>query len=89
MNINYKSASISKNFFRYLVLTIWLIIILVPIIWVILGSVKPIDEVFKFSLPSKVMFENYIIPFREGNGNSLPPHGDMAESSFNISHRPG
>jgi len=39
------------------------LVVLVPILWVISASFKPINEVFEFSIPSKLMFENYIIPF--------------------------
>jgi len=63
--MGYKLNNTVFIFFRYLVLTAWLTIILLPIIWVIISSFKPIDEVFKFSLPSKIMLENYLIPFSQ------------------------
>lgn len=46
-------------------MNIWALVVLVPILWVISASFKPIKEVFEFSIPSKLMFENYIIPFTE------------------------
>lgn len=63
-------------FFRYLILSVWSLIILVPIIWVFISSFKPVDEVFKLSLPSRIVLENYIIPF------TTRPYGRYYINSF-------
>ena len=58
-----KIANILSWIFRYLCLTIWAVIILVPIIWIFLGAFKPADEVLHFSLPSRIQLDNFIIPY--------------------------
>ncbi|UCF98010.1 MAG: carbohydrate ABC transporter permease [Spirochaetaceae bacterium] len=50
-------------FVRYFLLTLWLLIIIIPIVWIFLSAFKPLDEVLKFSIPSKIKIENFIIPY--------------------------
>jgi N-acetylglucosamine transport system permease protein len=45
----------------HVVLTIWAIIVILPLVWVFLSSFKTTSEIFKspLNLPSKLQFENY------------------------------
>jgi N-acetylglucosamine transport system permease protein len=45
----------------HVVLTIWAIIVILPLVWVFLSSFKTTGEIFKspLNLPSKLQFENY------------------------------
>ena len=61
--MKYKINSMIGWFFRYLLLTFWAVIILLPIIWIFISAFKPLNEVLHFSLPSKIQLENFIIPY--------------------------
>ena len=45
----------------HIVLTIWAVIVILPLVWVFLSSFKTTSEIFKspLNLPSKLQFENY------------------------------
>jgi multiple sugar transport system permease protein len=61
--MRYKILNILSWIFRYLFLTIWAVIILVPIVWIFLSAFKPANEVLKFSLPSRIELSNFTIPY--------------------------
>lgn len=50
--------------FHYIVLSLWAIVVIGPILWVVVSSVKPNDEVFRLSIPSLIKLDNYLIPFQ-------------------------
>ncbi|MEO0285435.1 MAG: carbohydrate ABC transporter permease [candidate division WOR-3 bacterium] len=48
-----------KNFWRYFIVTLFLLVVLFPFFWMLITSVKPEGEALLISLPSRVTFENY------------------------------
>ena len=63
MKLKVDFAAVVSWFLRYLLLFLWFVVILIPIIWIFLSAFKPLDEVLKFSIPSRIQIENFIIPY--------------------------
>ena len=58
-----KKSLISENFFIYIVAAIFLIIVLFPILWIIISSFTPYEDIFKQPIsyiPENPTINNYI-----------------------------
>jgi len=56
----------SWDLFFFLLVVAGAVLVLIPLIWALLGSLKSSSNVFSFTFPQEWKFENYLIAFQHG-----------------------